>query len=598
MSKWEELPIASRAQYMRLAVQNGYRDIRSIREAYNIYAEGGTKESPEDEHNRWLENEASLNSKIWGVSYNNSYRDGGSMEDVKNLQLRLVKMGLLANTKNSKGQYVEVDGIVGNRTREALRKYNENLVKTKPSPEIMSFTQIKDYENKINQRNNEDIINHYYRSSGQTTPYIVDDKQNNKIRVYKDGIVVREYDAIHGKYSNTFGNTYNKKIKTSDIYKVKSGDNLSTIAKNIGVPLKDLISLNNIKDPNLIKIGQELKTPGVRYEQAEVNPDEMTVTYVDEKGHIKNLAGNLTTPAGVYFSKKSNYKGSPSFYRRTKEQVRSGSEKGIPSAIHVRTITENANTNGCTGMSENDIKDMAKVLEGYTDIPTYILPIDKRNKFKIRNGRLDFSSHDISKTPSYHEMDYSKIKGITVKTTGLDNNKRSIINDFSRGLINNKEKLQKDLGINNDTYNQLVQYSLGILGAETNYGDRHSAISNFAHAIRKAISKSNSSPDYYSKYFTYGADEDNNSVGLTQIRYSQLGDNVKKLYNKYGITKEDLVTNPKKAAIATIIKLAEEYKNQGLNFDKAIRSWNSNPGYIDRVKKNSKRFDVLQEYTK
>ena len=40
MAKWEELPIADRAQYMRIAVQNGYRDIRSIREAYNIYAEG------------------------------------------------------------------------------------------------------------------------------------------------------------------------------------------------------------------------------------------------------------------------------------------------------------------------------------------------------------------------------------------------------------------------------------------------------------------------------------------------------------------------------------------------------------------------------
>ena len=45
MAKWEELPIADRAQYMRIAVQNGYRDIRSIREAYNIYAEGGPKGS-------------------------------------------------------------------------------------------------------------------------------------------------------------------------------------------------------------------------------------------------------------------------------------------------------------------------------------------------------------------------------------------------------------------------------------------------------------------------------------------------------------------------------------------------------------------------
>lgn len=69
MAKWEELPLLDRAKYMRLAVQNGYRDIRSIREAYNIYAEGGTKGGPEDEYNEWLENEARLNSKIWGMPY-------------------------------------------------------------------------------------------------------------------------------------------------------------------------------------------------------------------------------------------------------------------------------------------------------------------------------------------------------------------------------------------------------------------------------------------------------------------------------------------------------------------------------------------------
>ena len=51
MAKWEELPIADRAQYMKLAVQNGYRDIRSIREAYNRYAEGGPKGDTEDGNN-------------------------------------------------------------------------------------------------------------------------------------------------------------------------------------------------------------------------------------------------------------------------------------------------------------------------------------------------------------------------------------------------------------------------------------------------------------------------------------------------------------------------------------------------------------------
>lgn len=44
MAKWEELPIADRAAYMKVAVQNGYRDIRSIREAYNKFEDGGEKQ--------------------------------------------------------------------------------------------------------------------------------------------------------------------------------------------------------------------------------------------------------------------------------------------------------------------------------------------------------------------------------------------------------------------------------------------------------------------------------------------------------------------------------------------------------------------------
>lgn len=65
MAKWEELPIVDRAKYMKIAVKNGYRDIRSIKEAYNQYAKGG----PKDDYKEWLENEALQNSKLWGVSY-------------------------------------------------------------------------------------------------------------------------------------------------------------------------------------------------------------------------------------------------------------------------------------------------------------------------------------------------------------------------------------------------------------------------------------------------------------------------------------------------------------------------------------------------
>lgn len=74
----------------------------------------------------------------------------------------------------------------------------------------------------------------------------------------------------------------------------------------------------------------------------------------------------------------------PSYIRKTKEQVQSNNPNGIPASIHVRTIRENANTNGCTGMSVEDLKDLSKYVKT-PNVRTYILPSDKRNKFFIRN---------------------------------------------------------------------------------------------------------------------------------------------------------------------------------------------------------------------
>ena len=46
---------------------------------------------------------------------------------------------------------------------------------------------------------------------------------------------------------------------------VKSGDTLSAIAKNNKTDLKTLTQLNDIKDPNLIQVGQVIKLPGESY---------------------------------------------------------------------------------------------------------------------------------------------------------------------------------------------------------------------------------------------------------------------------------------------------------------------------------------------
>ena len=57
----------------------------------------------------------------------------------------------------------------------------------------------------------------------------------------------------HGKlpYLN-----YNK--SNSNVYIVKSGDNLTKIAKKYGVSVDELAALNNIKNKNLIKVGQKI----------------------------------------------------------------------------------------------------------------------------------------------------------------------------------------------------------------------------------------------------------------------------------------------------------------------------------------------------
>jgi GH24 family phage-related lysozyme (muramidase) len=55
--------------------------------------------------------------------------------------------------------------------------------------------------------------------------------------------------------------TQPQKTETTDSYEVKSGDNLSKIAKQYGKTVQDIVKLNpEIKDPNKIQPGQKIKT--------------------------------------------------------------------------------------------------------------------------------------------------------------------------------------------------------------------------------------------------------------------------------------------------------------------------------------------------
>lgn len=506
----------------------------------------------------------------------------------KELQQLLIKEGFL-----SKG---EDDGVFGPKTKQAYINYLNSLNKSKQFKN-MRFVDYQKLENEINKGTNEDII--HFTNLKTNTPYIIDDKKNNKLSVYYNGQLLGQFNAIHGKHSTTFGNTFKKKVKTNTEHIVKTGDIFGLIAKNNGITVDELLKLNpQIKNPHLIKPGQKINLPGYKFETTEIDPDEATITYVDENGKLINLGGNLTTPAGVYFTTRAqrDYSGAPSFIRRTINQVQQNSYAGIPASIHARTIKENSNTNGCTGMSKEDLETLAKLTEGYENIPTYILPANDKNKFKIRNGQLTFVSHDNSKTPSFVPKVYTPIKRIKWNTSGKTKEQSDIIRQFSLGLMNNKKQLMQDLKINDDTYNQLAKYCLGILGVESSYGKTNNFIENLGKAFLKKTSLSETGPDYKSEYETYGQTSDNNSVGLTQIRYKYLSDKSKQLFDKYGISKDDLINDPSKAAVATMIRLTDEYLNRGMNFDNAIKSWNSRPGYVERVKKADQTFTIESNY--
>jgi hypothetical protein len=66
-----------------------------------------------------------------------------------------------------------------------------------------------------------------------------------------------------------------------------------------------------------------------------------------------------------------------------------------------------------------------------------------------------------------------------------DLKKNDVVSKYVTSLQDNKEALQKEFGINNDTYITLSKLALGILGVESSFGKTNSGFSNFVRAVTK-----------------------------------------------------------------------------------------------------------------
>jgi LysM repeat protein len=372
--------------------------------------------------------------------------------------------------------------------------------------------------------------------------------------------------------------------------------------------------------------------------------DAQTVTRVIN-GKTDWTGGNKSTGAGVYTisrvdPKSHEYFDLPAFNLKNDQGLEVATTiHGTPLSRRAKfdnnNILDNRMSNGCINGKCFDLQDMY----GKVDVGSkvYILPEDQGNQFQIVDGKpvLKVNAKNRAKYNEYVDQTGQKRKGQGANqsintlqykpiTSTLDEKafKNDVYqaNDFNddneytyttkpyvNALVNNKQKIMQATHIPSDVYNEIAKMSFGIYGTESNFGDTHSALGNFGRAIGKWWNpKGSSSPDYQSKATTYGADEESNSVGLTQMRWSYLNKDEKDALTKLGITSNKDLLNAEKAAIATTAVLAIRYNQQLTDAQKKDiwtnlpTKWNTRANYGSRVKNNSKylTFKQLDEVRK
>ena len=209
---------------------------------------------------------------------------------------------------------------------------------------------------------------------------------------------------------------------------------------------------------------------------------------------------------------------------------------------------------GCVNFIPEDFDDCMKHIKGL-GTKVYILPEDPNNYFCVKNGQLHFAQKKYTGDVATTSTKNDPIKKISIESLKID--MRDEGRQMAATLSNMKEELSKELGLDNDTYNELALCTLGIAGQETKYGSPTAGMSD-----GKPYWVKEKYPGLVDKVKKWKGKKSTNSRGITQLKIGSYTDpEVKRLLNKYRIN-EDNLKNPRNAAIATMIVLACIYKNE------------------------------------
>lgn len=373
-------------------------------------------------------------------------------------------------------------------------------------------------------------------------------------------------------------------------------------------------------------------------------------------------AGNMSTPAGITrVSGIGEYHGQKSFQRARFDPKTGKWDHDISSSMH-HEASAGRGSNGCIRLLGNTGNELYNFIKKGDFI--YTLPEKEGSRFVVREGSLnyiadnpygedsgekrlwdDYNVHinkdfrplnisvknsDISPDilPKWIYNAYDSKNGVNSNNaflgviSAIDNiakmDKLGNIKEYSDAISYNKERIMSEFDIDSYTYDRMAMLAMGIAEQETKFGVSaryigKQAIGDQGVDIAKRFRSLLNGNGWNDRSY--------NSKGITQIKIEGDNDETKKIYNKFGIDKENIL-KPYNSGIATMLRLASIYKNEVVGrgfkdnkgndidkFDALLYKWmgkgrllnngKASPDdndYINNVKKYIGNFDFKVKY--
>ena len=223
-------------------------------------------------------------------------------------------------------------------------------------------------------------------------------------------------------------------------------------------------------------------------------------------------------------------------------------------------LIEKGNTYYAKALSDKGMREVFKSKQGQgirLQGPLYILPQDAgAHKFRIKNKRLAFSGYQFYRKS--RNLNYSIESEVKFKLEIKHSYKSKFVSDYINTLEREKNHLMQVLKVDNDDYNILAGFAIGVLAPESDFGK------NWKYVLKEFL------PGAVSLAKGNGLDTSKNSRGPTQLKVIP-----EEIMEDYGISKTNL-TDPENAAVATIAISADflkQLRNLGVNH-KAINEEN------------------------